>query len=93
MRMLQLAMVCATFAGCAGVPVGSGGRDEVVFAGADMIRIRWDPRRTSEGRVRAEAMAYCGGRPVDDVDAAPTTEAGGLQSRTWQCQPFFGNGM
>ncbi|MDB5958169.1 hypothetical protein [Ramlibacter sp.] len=93
MRMLQLATVCAALAACAGVPVGSGGRDEIVFAAADTIRIRWNPKVTNAARVRAEAIAYCGGRPVDEVAASLASEASGLLSSTWQCRPSSGAGM
>ena len=90
MTKLQLAVLSAALAGCANVPVSAGGKDEIQFAGLDLIRIAWNPQLTTERNERAKAVAYCGGRDVDEVEASM---AGAVQVKTWRCQPFPGTGM
>jgi len=93
MQKLYSVLLAAALAGCASTSISQGGKAEVVYAGNETIRIRWDPQRTSERSMRSMAKAFCGGREVDTLDAA--TEAGAtgrLQARTWRCEPFSGSG-
>lgn len=86
-------LLAAALAGCAGTPLGEGGKAEIVFAQNETIRIRWNPQRTSERDMRAKAMAFCGGRKVDELDSATEAGAsGGLQAKTWRCENFPGTG-
>ncbi|MEJ8835293.1 hypothetical protein [Ramlibacter sp. AN1133] len=94
MARLRLVVVCAALAGCAGVPVSSGGQDEILFAGAETIRILWNPQLTNERNVRAKARAYCSGRDVDEIDASPVPGAADhLRAKTWHCRSASGSGM
>lgn len=64
-----------------------------MFAGNETIRIRWNPQLTNERDMRSIAIAYCGGRGVDELQFPMDTEApGGLQAKTWRCQAFPGFG-
>lgn len=93
MRMLDSVVLAAALAGCAGTPISQGGKAEIVFAGSETIRIRWHPQRTNEREMRSKAIAFCGGRDVDEVDASTETGASGtLQVKTWRCEPFSGVG-
>jgi hypothetical protein len=93
MRKLYPVLLAAVLAGCAGTPMGQGGRPEVLFASNDMIRIRWDPQLTKQSDVRSVAMAFCGGRKVDELSSSLEAGAsGGLQAKTWQCEAFPGIG-
>ena len=93
MRKLDAVLLAAALAGCAGTPISQGGKAEIVSAGSDTIRIRWNPQLTNERDMRSKAIAFCGGRDVDALDAATETGASGsLQVRTWRCEPFSGTG-
>lgn len=93
MRHLHLLLLATALAGCAGPPLGQGGNAEIVSAGDEMIRIRWNPQRTSERDMRSRAMAFCEGRRVEALEASsPADTAAGLQARTWRCDPFPGTG-
>ena len=93
MAKLELVMVAAVLAGCAGVPVSSGGTDEIVLAAAETIRVLWNPQLTTEARVRTKAVAFCGGRDVDVMETSPVAGASGtLRMTTWQCRPASGAG-
>ena len=93
MRQLNSVLLAATLAGCAGTPVSQGGKAEIVFAHSDTIRIRWNPQLTNERDMRSKAIAFCGGRDVDELDAsAETGTSGGLQAKTWRCEAFSGTG-
>lgn len=93
MRKLDAVLLAALVAGCAGTPVDQGGKAEIVFAGSDMIRMRWNPQLTNEREMRSRAMAYCGGRKVDPVESSvETAPSGTVQARTWRCDPFPGTG-
>ena len=93
MRQLNIVLLAATLAGCAGPPVSQGGKAEVVFAHSEMIRIRWNPQLTNERNVRSLAVAFCGGRDIEEL--ASSTEpgaSGSLQVKTWRCEIFAGSG-
>jgi hypothetical protein len=93
MRNLHSVLLAAALAGCASTPISQGGKAEIVFAHGDMIRIRWDPQRTSERDMRSKAVAFCEGRDVDALDPSTATGASGaLQEMTWRCEPFSGTG-
>jgi hypothetical protein len=94
MVKLKLLALTAALAGCSSVPIDLGGKDEIQYAGAETIRMRWDPQRTTERNVRAKAVAYCSGRQVDEVAASHETGASGpLEVKTWQCRSASGAGM
>ena len=93
MRKFISVLLLASLAGCAGTPVSQGGKAEIVSAGSDTIRIRWNPQLTNERDMRSKAIAFCGGRDVDLL--ATTREAGaadGMQVTTWRCDSFPGTG-
>jgi hypothetical protein len=94
MPNIKLLALSAALAGCSSVPLALGGKDEIQYAGAETIRMRWDPQRTTERNVRAKAVAYCSGREVDEVDSSqePGT-SGPIQVKTWQCRSTSGAGM
>ena len=93
MRKLNWMLLTAALAGCASTPISQGGKAEIVFAQNETIRIRWNPQLTNERDMRSNAMAFCGGRPVDELDAATETTASGvLQAKSWRCEPFSGSG-
>jgi len=93
MRKIELVPLCAALAACASVPVSSGGKAEILFAGVETIRILWNPQLTDERSVRAKAIAYCGGRDVDEVDSSAVASAsGGLPAKTWRCRAASGSG-
>ncbi|HET8745811.1 MAG TPA: hypothetical protein VFM98_09400 [Ramlibacter sp.] len=93
MRKIALLPLCAALAACAGVPVSGGGKEEILLAGAETIRILWNPRLIDERSVRAQAVAFCSGRGVDEIDASQVASAvGSLQAKTWQCRPAAGSG-
>jgi hypothetical protein len=93
MRKLHSVLLAAALAGCAGTPVGQGGKADVLFAGNEMIRIRWNPQRTNERDIRSLAVAFCGGRKVEELDTALEPAASGnLQAKTWRCEHFPGSG-
>ena len=81
-------LLLAALAGCASPSLSQDPKAEIVYAGNETIRIRWDPQASNERAMRARAIAFCGGRDVDLVDAAAE---GSLQVATWRCEPF--NGM
>jgi hypothetical protein len=91
MRKLDSVLLAAMLAGCAGTPVTQGAQAEILFAQNEMIRIRWNPQLTSERDMRAKAIAFCGGRDIDEVEASTETGASGsLQVKTWRCEMFAG---
>jgi hypothetical protein len=93
MRKLDCVLLAAALAGCATTPISQGGKAEIVFAQNEMIRIRWNPQLTNERDMRANAVAFCGGRRANELDAATeTTPSGVVQAMTWRCEPFSGNG-
>jgi hypothetical protein len=93
MAKLELVMVAAVLAGCAGLPVSSGGADEILLAAAETIRILWNPQLTTEAKVRAKAVAFCGGREVDPIESSAVAGAlGELRVSTWQCRAAAGSG-
>ena len=93
MPKLSSVLLTTALAGCAITSVGQGGKAEVMSAGNEAIRIRWDPQLTNERDVRSIAIAYCGGRDVDELHSSTDTDAsGGLQERTWRCEAFPGFG-
>lgn len=93
MRQLNLVLLAATLAGCAGTPIGQGGRAEVLSAHSETIRIRWNPQLTSERDVRSLAIAFCSGRDVDKLETSTEAGASGsLQVTTWRCEMFAGAG-
>ena len=93
MRKLNLVLMAAALAGCASTPISQGGKAEIVFAGNETIRIRWNPQLTSEREMRSKAIAFCGGRNVDELEASTDTGASGsLQAKTWRCETFSGTG-
>ena len=93
MPKLNLVLLAAALAGCATPPISQGGKAEIVFAQNETIRIRWNPQLTNEREMRSQAMAFCGGRHVDELDAATeTTPSGPVQAKTWRCEPFSGTG-
>ena len=94
MDRLAGVVVSMALAACASVPVSGGGKDEILFARGEMIRILWNPQLTNEHNVRAKAIAYCGGREVDEVASPPDAAVpANLQAKTWQCQPVAAVGM
>jgi hypothetical protein len=94
MDRLKLVVVTAALAGCSGVPLEQGGKDEVQFASGEVIRIAWNPQLTTEAAVRSKAMAFCSGRSVDEVQASPGTgPSPTLQVKTWRCKAATGSGM
>ena len=93
MRKLHCVLLAAALSACAGAPVGQGGKAEIVSAGNEMIRLRWNPQLTNEGAMRSQAMAYCGGRNVEAQEGSVQADTSlGLQARTWRCDPFPGTG-
>ena len=93
MRQLNLVLLAATLAGCASTPLSQGGKAEVVFAHSEMIRIRWNPQLTSERNVRSLAVAFCGGRDIEELQASTEQGASGsLPAKTWRCKIFPGSG-
>ena len=93
MPKLSLAMLtAAALAGCASTPISQGGKAEILSAGDETIRIRWNPQLTNEREVRSIAIAYCGGRDVDELQSPTGADASGLQARTWRCEAFPGFG-
>ncbi|GAB3651894.1 hypothetical protein [Ramlibacter alkalitolerans] len=93
MRKLPSLLLAAALAGCASTPVSQGGKADVLFAGNETIRIRWNPLRTNERDIRSLAVAFCGGRKVEELEAAPdAAAAGSLQVKTWRCETFPGSG-
>jgi hypothetical protein len=93
MLKLSSVLLTAALAGCASTPISQGGKAEIMFASNDTIRIRWNPQLTSERDMRSIAMAFCGGRDVDQVQSSTDADApGGLQEKTWHCKVFPGVG-
>jgi hypothetical protein len=93
MRKLHSVLLAAALAGCASTPISQGGKAEIVFAGNETIRIRWNPQLTNERDMRAKAIAFCGGRKVDDLEGSTETGASGsLQAKSWRCETFSGTG-
>jgi len=93
MPKISSVLLTAALAGCAGTPIAQGGKSEIVYASNDTIRIRWNPQLTNERNMRSLAIAFCGGRDVDQVQPSTGTDApGGLQEKTWQCKVFPGVG-
>jgi hypothetical protein len=93
MRKLYVSLLAAAIAGCTSTPISQGGKAEIVYAGNETIRIRWNPQLTSEREMRSKAIAFCGGREVDEVQARTDTDASRtLQEKTWRCDPFPGMG-
>lgn len=93
MRNFCPVLLAAALAGCASTPISQGGKAEIVFAGNETIRIRWNPQLTNERNMRSTAMAFCSGRHVDELDASTeTTASGTVQAKTWRCEPFSGTG-
>lgn len=96
MLKLNSVLLTAALAGCAATPISQGGKAEVLFAGNETIRIRWNPQLTNERAMRSIAIAFCGGRDVDELPSSTDTgAAGGLPEKTWRCEAFpgFGAGM
>lgn len=93
MRKLNSVLLAVTLAGCASTPISQGGKAEIVFAHSDTIRIRWNPQLTNERDMRSKAIAFCGGRDVDEVASSTDAGASGsLQAKTWRCEVFSGAG-
>jgi hypothetical protein len=93
MRELKSVLLAAALSGCASTPVSQGGAAEIMLAGNETIRIRWNPQFTNERAMRSKAIAFCGGRDVDLLESSTATEAsGGLQANTWRCKAFPGSG-
>jgi hypothetical protein len=93
MRKLHSVLLSAALAGCASTPVSQGGKADILFAGNETIRIRWNPLRTTERDMRSLATAFCGGRKVEELDASLEPAASGnLQAKTWRCENFPGSG-
>ena len=93
MLKLHSVLLSAAIAGCAGTPVSQGGKAEIVFAGNETIGIRWNPQLTNEREMRSKAVAFCGGRDVDELQSSAGTDAsGGLQAKTWRCKTVPGSG-
>ena len=93
MLKLSSVLLTAALAGCASTPISQGGKAEIIFAGNETIRIRWNPQLTNERDMRSVAIAFCGGRDVDAVQSSTDRDApGGLQEKTWQCEVFPGVG-
>lgn len=91
MLKLNSLLLASALAGCAGTPISQGGKAEIVSAVDETIRMRWNPQLTNEREMRSTAVAFCGGRAVDELQSAPDTEApGGLQAKTWRCKVFPG---
>lgn len=91
MRRLHSMLLAAALAGCASTTPQQSGQAEIVFAGNETIRLRWDPQLTNERSMRSKAIAFCGGRDVGELDASTeATATGRLQSKTWRCEPCSG---
>lgn len=91
MRFAVLLAV-AGLAGCTipkeDLPAGWVTPDKVVFASPDRIKIEWDNWQTTEAAVRQKAVAHCGGREVEEIDASKDAATlGVLRSKTWRCVP------
>lgn len=96
MLKLNWVLLTAALAGCASTSISQGGKAEIMSAGNETIRIRWNPQLTNERDMRSIAMAFCGGRDVDELPSSAGTDAsGGLPEKTWRCEAFpgFGAGM
>ena len=86
LKVCFLTLAAAALVGCAGAPVGWGGTDEVLFSNANTIKIQWDSTTTNEDAVRAKAVAHCGGRELEVIDASSDAASFGLiKSKTWRC--------
>jgi hypothetical protein len=93
MLKISSVLLTAALAGCASTPISQGGKSEILFASNDTFRIRWNPQLTSERDMRSLAIAFCGGRDVDEVHSSTGPDAPqGLQEKTWQCKVFPGVG-
>jgi hypothetical protein len=93
MLKLNSVLLTAALAGCASTPISQGGKAEIMFAGNETIRIRWNPQLTNQRDMRSVAIAFCGGRDVDELESSTDTDAsGGLQAKTWRCKAFPGLG-
>lgn len=91
MLKLHSVLLVPALAACAGPPISQGGKAEVVYAVEETIRMRWNPQLTNEREMRSTAIAFCGGRDVDELQAAPDTDASGaVQAKTWRCKAFPG---
>jgi len=95
MPKLNLILLTAALAGCASTSISQGGKSEIMSAANETIRIRWNPQLTNERNMRSIAIAFCGGRDVDELQSSTDTDSGGLQEKTWRCEAFpgFGAGM
>lgn len=79
-------MAALLLPGCADMPAGWSAPDKVLFSNASTIKIQWDNLQTSESAVREKAIAHCGGRQVEVVDADMDPGTFGLiRSKTWRC--------
>ncbi len=93
LKISSVLLTAAAVAGCASTPVSQGGKAEILYASNDTIRIRWNPQLTNERAMRSLAIAFCGGRDVDQVQSSTDRDApGGPRETTWQCKIFPGVG-
>lgn len=92
MPKLNLVLLTAALAGCASTSISQGGKAEIMSAGNETIRIRWNPQLTNERNMRSIAIAFCGGRDVDELQSSADTDAGSLPEKTWRCEAFPGFG-
>ncbi|KQT11260.1 hypothetical protein [Ramlibacter sp. Leaf400] len=90
MLKLNAVLLASALAGCS-TPISQGGKSEIVSAANETIRMRWNPQLTNEREMRSVAIAFCGGRDVDELQSLPDTDASsGLQAKTWRCKLFPG---